>query len=157
MEIKSEKIKTWFWIIFIAVPLFTGFMEYKPSDNEYDERKHQVIDTRDVECGPEGLVSCEQAVVWKDLKSGNIFHLSDFKNYRRYEAFRIAILSFLYGIIACIFHVWFEVRYGIKNLDLICFGDVVREKLYKKQIFNEALKHALFVNGFIAVMWFIVI
>ena len=157
MEISSEKIKKWFWIIFIAVPIFTGFMEYQPAKNEYDERKHQVIDTRDVACGPEGLVSCEQAQAWKELKSGKIFNLSDFNSHRRYDAFRIAILSFLYGLIACIFHVWFEVRYGIKNIDVICFGDVEREKLYRKQIFNQALKHALLSNGFVAVMWFILI
>ena len=157
MKINSEKIKTWFWIIFIAIPLLTGFLRYEPAKNEYDERKHEVIQSQDVECGPEGLVSCEQVEMWKDLKSGKIFRQSQFKNHRRLEALRIASLSFLYGLIACIFHVWYEVRYGIKNIDEICFGDVEREKLYKKQVSSEALKYSLFLNGFIAVLWYIVL
>jgi len=157
MEINNEKLRTWFWIVFIAIPIFTGFLRYEPDANEYDDRRHQAIETKDVECGPEGLISCERVDVWRDLKSGKIFQLSQFKNHRRLEAFRIATLSFLYGIIACIFHVWYEVRYGIKNIDQICFGDIEREKLYRKQKFNEALKYALSLNGFIAVMWYLVL
>jgi len=157
MELKSEKIKTWFWILFIAIPIFTGFLRYEPDQNEYDERKHQVVETQDVECGPEGLNSCERVEVWKDLKSGKIFQLSQFKNHRRLEAFRIAVLSFLYGLIACIFHVWYEVRYGIKDIDQVCFGDIEREKLYRKQKFCESLKYALSLNGFIAVICFLVL
>lgn len=157
MEISSDKIKTWFWVIFIAIPLITGFLRFEPDVNEYDDRRHQVIETQDVECGSLGLVNCEQVDVWKDLKSGKIFNRSQFKNHRRIEAFRIACLSFLYGLIACIFHAWHELRYGIKNINEICFGDIEREKLYRKQILNEALKTSLFLNGFIAVMFYILL
>jgi hypothetical protein len=157
MEISREKIKTWFWVIFIAIPLFTGFLRYEPDENEFDDRRHQVVETQDVECGTEGLNSCEQVNVWKDLKSGKIFHSSQFKNHRRLEAFRIACLSFLYGLIACIFHAWYKIRYDIKNINEICFGDIEREKLYRKQIFNDAIKNALTTNGFLAVMIYIIL
>ena len=157
MEISSDKIKTWFWVIFICIPIFTGFLGYENAENEYDSRKHIALESHAVECGPDGLVSCDRVDVWKDLKSGKIFHLSEFKTHRRYEAFRIACLSFLYGLFGCIFYVFYEVRYGIKNIDEICFGDIEREKLYRKQILNEALKTSLSLNGFIAVMFYILL
>jgi hypothetical protein len=157
MEINHEKLRTWFWIIFICIPIFTGFLGYENAENEYDSRKHIALGSHSVECGPEGLVSCERVDVWKDLKSGKIFHLSEFKTHRRYQAFRIACLSFFYGLIGCIFYVFYEVRYGIKNIDVICFGDIEREKLYRTQIFNQALKHALIFNGSVAVFWFLMI
>lgn len=157
MEISSDKIKTWFWVIFICIPIFTGFLGYENAENEYDSRKHIALESHAVECGPDGLVSCDRVDVWKDLKSGKIFHLSEFKTHRRYESFRIACLSFLYGLFGCIFYVFYEVRYGIKNIDEICFGDIEREKLYRKQILNEALKTSLSLNGFIAVMFYILL
>ena len=114
MSNKGEKIKTWFWIIFITIPLITGFLNYEKSSNEFNDRKHEVIELQDVECGPEGLVSCEKVTTWKDIKSGRIFHDYQFKNHRLAEAMRISILSFLYGLIACFCHAWHSKNYGIK-------------------------------------------
>lgn len=111
----------------------------------------------DVECGPNGLNSCEVVDKWQDDETGKIYHLSEFKTHRRHQALRIAALSFLYGLIACWFHVWYEVRYEIKNIDNICFGDIEREKLYRKQIFNQELRKALIYNGIISAMWYVVI
>jgi len=153
----SEKLKNWFWAIFIAIPLFTGFLRYDFLPQEYDDGKHTIIESHSEECGTEGMISCEVADTWKDIKTGKIFHRSEFKSHRRSQAFKIASLSFLYGLIACFFYVWYEVRYGIKDIDAVCFGDIEREKLYKKQIFNKELKYAIFCNGFISLLWYIVI
>jgi hypothetical protein len=153
----SEKLKNWFWAIFLAIPLFTGFLQYDFLPQEYDGSKHTIIESHSEACGTEGMISCEVADTWKDIKTGKIFHRSEFKSHRRYQAFKIASLSFLYGLIACFFYVWHEIRYGIKNIDAICFGHIEREKLYKKEIFNKKLKHALFCNGFISLLWFIMI
>ena len=152
-----EKIKNIFWLIFILIPLFTGFLQYESAQNEYDERIHTALSSHDVECGTEGLNSCDVVDKWQDNKTGKIYYLSEFKTHRRHQAFRIACLSFLYGLIACAFYVWYEVRYGIKNIDDFCLGDSEREKLFRKQIINEKTKEALFTNAFIAVIWFIVI
>lgn len=112
MHNKQDRIKTIFWCAFVALPLFTGFLQYDWLPEEYDERRHDLIKSHSVECGMEGMQSCDVPDVWEDRKSGKVYHATDFKNHNRVESFRLAILSFLYGLIACLFHVWDRKKSG---------------------------------------------
>lgn len=138
MEITRNQMRSVFWLIYICLPLFTGFLSYNWLSQEYDERNHILLSSHSVECGPNGLNSCDSPDSWKDRNTGKIYHSSEFKAHRRSESIRIAILTFLYGLIGCAFYAW-------------------DEKKGSSRSFKELFKEALFVNSFLAIIIVIVL
>ncbi len=138
MQFKQSHIRKVFWTLFIGLPIFFGFLSYNWLPQEYDERNHILIESQSVECGPEGLNSCESPRVWRDRKTGKIFHANDFASHRRTEAFRISLLSFLYGLVACLFYAW-------------------DENVRDSKVFKEAIKYALSLNALLSLAIFILI
>ncbi len=111
------KAKSLFWLIYIGLPLFSGFLSYNWLPQEYDERQHILIESHSVDCGMNGMNSCEVPDVWRDKDSGQVYNASQFSEHRRYESIRISILSFLYGLIGCLFFAWDASR--SKNMTFI--------------------------------------
>ena len=131
-------IRKLFWTIFIGLPIFFGFLSYRWLPQEYDERNHILIESHSIECGPEGFNSCEEPTIWKDRKTGEVYKASDFKSHRLSESFRISVLSFIYGLVGCLFFAWDE-----------------RKSNYRD--FGESFKYALMINGIVVAFIFIVI
>jgi len=137
-ESAFTKLEISFWTIYVLLPIFMGWMEYHPSPNEYNQARHELLESRSVECGPEGLQSCKEPVRWRDEDTGVVFTLAQFAEHRRSEARRVAAISFAYGLIACLF---------------FAYGRVFR----KREVFINAFKKALVVNGIVAFFFFLVI
>ena len=135
---RQDQVRKVFWMAFFALPLFTGFLSYDWLPQEYDERNHILIESHSVECGHEGLNSCDAPDVWKDRKTGRVYRESDFISHHRSESIRVAVLSFLYGLIACIFHAW-------------------DKKKAKAESFVVMFREALVINAIVSVVIFIVI
>jgi hypothetical protein len=104
-----------------------GWLAYQPLSNEYDEKKHKLLESHFEECGPEGLKGCEIPDKWRDEETGKIYTAGQFTEHHHSEARRIGIAAFAYGLIACLF---------------FAYGCVVqgREK------FPEGFKKAVVVN-----------
>lgn len=161
-ESKLEKIKAAFWVIYILIPIFTGWMTYQYLPNEYDERKHELLESHHVECGTEGMQSCVVPDKWRNKISGKIYTSSQFASHRRAEAERIAIITFAYGLIGCLFAAyWSVVRHRISMIKLMqkLGKEYVQHDFYQqtRKIFFGALKTAFIVDFFISlfVYWMI--
>lgn len=98
-----KKIEVVFWIVYILMPIFSGWMVYRPLPNEYDEKKHELLDSHHDECGLGGLQSCEVPDKWRDEETGKIYVLEQFTEHHRSEGRRIAITTFAYGLVGCTF------------------------------------------------------
>jgi len=90
MHFRMERIKTIFWCAFVALPLFTGFLQKDWLPEQYDERRHDLIESHSIACGTEGMLSCEVADVWEDRKTGKVYRAADLKDHNRAESFRLA-------------------------------------------------------------------
>lgn len=161
-ESKLKKISNVFWAVYILIPIFSGFMMYRYSPNEYDERKHELLESHSVECGTEGMQSCEVPDKWRNVTTGKIYTSNQFVAHRRAEARRIAITTFAYGLIGCLFSAYGRVvRYRISmNRLMRSEGKEYVEQDFRHHIRREfigALKAALCMDIFISlfVYWMI--
>lgn len=159
---KFEKIKAAFWVIYILIPIFTGWMTYQYLPNEYDERKHELLESHSIECGTEGMQSCEVPDKWRNKITGKIYTSSQFSAHRRAEAERIAIIAFAYGLIGCLFSAYGSVvRHRISMIRLMQeIGKEYVEQDFHHQMrkmFFDSFKTALVVDFFISlfVYWMI--
>ena len=103
-ESTLDKVNTWFWVFYILVAIFSGFMNYQYLPNEsYDESKHELLESHFESCGTENMQSCEVFDKWRDDATGKIYTFNQFPAHRRSEAGRISITVFAYGLIWCLF------------------------------------------------------
>lgn len=99
-----RKLEVAFWIVFIALPIFTGWLAYHWLPNEsYDEKEHELLLGREVGDPQEHVVRPE---MWRDKKTGEVFMPAHFSEHRAAEAKRLAATDFAYGLIGCIFYAW---------------------------------------------------
>ena len=129
------KIKPVFWIAYILLPILTGWFAYAPAENEYDPNKHELLESHFVDCGPEGLQSCEVPEIWRDERTGETYASSQFADHHRSESTRIATTFFAYGLIGCLF---------------FAVDDVVT----KRKKFIKAFQKALVVNAAITAFFY---
>ena len=161
-ESKFEKIQAAFWVIYILIPIFTGWMMYQSHPNEYDERKHELLESHAEACGTEGVLSCDVPDRWRDEITGKIYTSSQFSAHKRAEAERIAIIAFAYGLIGCLFSAYGSVvRHRISMIRLMQeIGKEYVEQDFHHQMrkmFFDSFKTALVVDFFISlfVYWMI--
>ena len=159
---KFKKIKATFWVIYILIPLFTGWMTYQYLPNEYDEQKHDLLASHSVECGTDGMQSCEVPDKWRNKITGKIYTSSQFATHRRAEAEHIAIITFACGLIGCLFSAYGSVvRHRISMIKLIqeIGEEYVQQDFHQqmRKMFFGTLKTALVVDFFISlfVYWMI--
>lgn len=159
---RFEKIKAVFWVVYILIPIFTGWMTYQYLPNEYDERKHELLESHFVECGTEGMQSCEVPDKWRNINTGKIYTSSQFTSHRRAEAKRIAFITFAYGLIGCVFSAYVSVvRHRLSMIRPM--QEIGKEYVQQnfnhqmRKMFFESLKSALVVDFFISlfVYWMI--
>ncbi len=108
-ESTLTKLEPVFWVAYILLPIFTGWLAYQPLPNEYDESKHELLESHSEECGPEGLRSCEVPDKWRDEETGKVYTSGQFTEHHRSEGRRIGITVFAYGLIACLFFAYSRV------------------------------------------------
>jgi len=132
-ESTFSKIEGVFWVAYILLPIFTGWLAIQPLPNEYDESKHELLKSHAVECGPEGLLSCEAPDVWRDKETGKIYTSEQFTEYHRHEGTRIGITAFSYGLIGCLF---------------FAYGRVVK----KRESFLKGFDRAVLINVIVSLL-----
>jgi hypothetical protein len=125
--------------------MVTGFMNYNWLPNEsYDDKKHISVDYSMYEVSngvtPSNDVRVEQ--VWKSKLTGEIFTRQDFVDYRFKEALRLAIIAFLYGLIACIFYSYKEVHAGLAR----GYADGIVPKTRVIKSFLDWFKASMIIN-----------
>jgi hypothetical protein len=102
-ESTFKKLEPVFWLAYILLPIFTGWLAVQQHPNEYDEEKHELLESDFEECGPEGLASCEIPQKWRDKETGKVYTSGQFTEHHRREGMRIGITAFGYGLIGCLF------------------------------------------------------
>jgi hypothetical protein len=91
------RVQEIFWAAFIILPIVTGILSYRWLPNEsYDQRKHVLLQS---ETDDEG----ERAMVWRSKTTGSVYTRAQFASHAREEARRIALRSFAYGLLGCLF------------------------------------------------------
>ncbi len=95
-----------FWVVFILIPLFTGFLHYRCLPNEhFDKEQHELLMSHE-ECDDVGRCY-DHADEWRDKKTGEVFFAVDFEGHRRDEIVRITTIAFAYGLIGCFAFAYF--------------------------------------------------
>ena len=126
-----------FWIAFIVIPLFTGFLAYHWLPNESPILSSgEVIPPNEIissheECRDDnscGIV----ADIWRDTKTNKVYTHDDFKEHRNSEKVRMALVWFCYGLIGCFFYA------GVKY--------------YKNKTFFEYFSRAVLITFVVALL-----
>lgn len=92
-----------FWAAYFVLPIYTGWLVYKPSLHEYDETRDVLLDSHPVGCGTESFVICDFPDKWRDGATGQIYTSGMFLKHHRSESWRISLTAFAYGLIGCLF------------------------------------------------------
>jgi hypothetical protein len=129
------RIQAGFWLAYILLPLFTGWLAYDWLPNEsFDQHEHVSLASREHE-DRNGRVT-EIVTVWQNKQSGGTYSQASFADHRRSEAQRMAAIWFAYGLVGCFF-------YGFARV------------ISKQMSFYEAFGKAVLVNLAIALFtWF---
>ena len=126
-----KKIEVVFWVIYVLFPIFTDLFVYQPLPDEYNETKHELLESHFEEVGPEGLNSAEVPDAWRDRQSGRVFTADMFVDYRRSQA-RFRGIKFLgYSVIGCL---------------AFAYGRFIREKSGFISAFKKALAVAIAIS-----------
>ena len=89
------------WIGYVALPFFTGWLDYRPMPNElFDENRHEVIESHAIH-GPNYMGIEGIADKWRDPATGQVYSAESFAEHRRTEALRLGVAWFAYGVIGC--------------------------------------------------------
>ncbi len=161
-ESRLDKINTAFWVIYILVAIFSGIMQYRYEPHEgYDAKTDELLKSHYEECGTEGMDSCEVPDLWRDKTTGKIYTPDDFLTHRRAEAWRIAPITFAYGLIGCLFAAYRKAVlhriWTIESMQLL--GEEYVQQDFRDQMrkkFFDTLKGALIVDLFISFVVFLV-
>lgn len=112
-ESMFKKLEPVFWLAYLLLPIFTGWLAYQYLPNEYyDKKRHELLESHFEECGTQGLESCEIPDKWRDDETGKIFTAGQFTEHQHSEARRIGIATFAYGLIGCLFFAYGRVIQG---------------------------------------------
>jgi hypothetical protein len=137
-RISFQKFEVLFWLVFLLLPAFTGWLDYQPLPNEhYDPQQHQLLSFHVREGWPNGLGSYKVPETWRDEKSGEQYSAQLFVEHHKREARRLGITCFAYGLFGCAF-------FG--------YSRVVR----KKNTFLKAFRSALMVDFIVSMLAFVI-
>lgn len=129
-----RKIEVGFWIVFVALPIFTGLLAYRWLPNEsFDEKRHELLSGREV--GDRWQEHGVRPEMWRDMKTREVFMPVQFAKHRAAEAKRIAATWFAYGLVGCFFYAWTRIQ-------------------QKKERFYKAFRRAVALNLAIAIYMF---
>ena len=104
-ESAFRRVQTVFWVLYLILPIFTGWLAYKwLPDEAFDEKDHLAISTYEIESRDGGTT--EVVAVWQNKKSGKTFSTNPFPEHRESEAKRLAMVWLGYGLIGCLFFAW---------------------------------------------------
>ena len=93
-----------FWLVFLCVPVFTGWLDYQSLPDEvYDPTRHELLKSHMKEAWPEGMGTYRVPDSWRDKATGTIYSVDSFSAHRQSEARRLGINCFGYGLIGCAF------------------------------------------------------
>ena len=104
-ETLSRNGESAFWIVYVLVPMLTGFLAYSWLPHEsFDPGADRAIASHEVTYEEnEQDKTATVYDVWQDRKTGVIYTLKEFEEHRRGEAPRMAYRWFMYGLIGCCF------------------------------------------------------
>jgi len=116
------KYEKYFWWFFILLPFVAGLIRYNwLSVEPYVSRTQQTVSSRILETTTNGGVS--EAPVLRKLKGQEVSaNKEDFIHVRYLEVFQFAVLSFLYGLIGCVFYSYGQVIKGTAPNFITAFG-----------------------------------
>lgn len=104
----SERVQKAFWIVFIILPFVTGIFHYSFLPNEYyDQKIHDLLASHQV-CNDDNGKCGDLYDAWKRKDTGEIFTRDQFEEHRWQEAYRVAPLVFIYGMIGCFAFAYFN-------------------------------------------------
>jgi hypothetical protein len=130
-----QKLQIVFWVVYIALPIFTGWFAYDWLPNEsFDEQRHVLLEAHEV--SNRWTDYGEIPDMWRDIATGITYTPSTFAKHRNSEAKRIAVTWFAYGILGCFFFAY------------VCTAE-------KRYSFYEAFGKAALVNLALATYAFI--
>jgi hypothetical protein len=91
-----------FWLVFICVPVFTGWLDYQSLPDEvYDPARHELLKSHMKEAWPDGMGTYRVPDSWRDKATSTIYSAGSFSAHRQSEAKRLGINCFGYGLIGC--------------------------------------------------------
>jgi len=100
----SPRVVILLFAVYVLLPLFTGFLFYQPDVDEiYDESRHELLDEAPVPADDEGHPEWMRPLEWKNRATGEVFTPESFIDHHRHEAFRMGLISFFYGLLACVY------------------------------------------------------
>jgi hypothetical protein len=123
-ETLSRNTESLFWIPYVIVPIFAGFLAYHSVDNElYSPERHLLIASHEISDEYRSATVYDE---WKDKRTARIYTPTDFIEHRQSEALRMTYTWFLYGLIGCGFYSIQRSRFaGQKVIPSFCRAVIV--------------------------------
>jgi hypothetical protein len=132
-----RRLERSFWMLFIALPIFTGWLSYDLLPNEAFDKQHHIAISSHIVCHGAEDQECGDAVdIWKDARTGKTYTRAQFAHHEQTEHFRMLYTNFGYGLIGC-----------------LAFG-VFRETK-NRGIFFSAFGKAVLVNAGICLIFYL--
>jgi len=130
-----QNLRVAFWVVYIVLPIFTGWLAYDWLPNEsFDEKRHDLLAAHEV--GDRWGDYGERPDIWRHKSTGDIYTPASFAVHRNSEARRLAATWFVYGLIGCFFFAYIRVA-------------------KKQSSFFEAFGKAVLLNLAVAIYTFI--
>ena len=119
-----QKYEAGFWVVFILLFLFSGIMDYNylPNEDPYGFNI-EILQGHTFEADEYGTTGAV-ADVWRNTRTGETFTAKDFAIHNGEEAIRIALISFLYGLLGCVAFVYCRVLSDSWKLKTAILGAV---------------------------------
>ena len=102
-DLKSKRpwIYIAFWIAFLISPLIFGLLEYRwLRDESFDPKRHELISGVDV--GTRYEEKGVRPMLWRSKETLEVFSPGDFAEHRTTERYRLTVVWFGYGLLACL-------------------------------------------------------
>lgn len=100
----NQRIRTLFWVCFIAFPILLGSFSYPWGTNEsFDPKKHILLVEKQVLAPNEDIVAVPD--VWRDRQTGQTYRVDDYSGKRRWQAFWNALMLAILTIAGTCFHI----------------------------------------------------
>jgi hypothetical protein len=138
-RVSFEKFEVLFWLVYLLLPTFTGWLDYKPPPNEhYDPQQHELLSFHIREGWPNGLGSYEVPETWRDQKSGQKYSVELCSEHHQSEARRLGITRFVNELLGCAF---------------FAYGRVVK----KNNTFLKGFRRAVMVDFAVSILAFLIV
>jgi len=100
----NQRIRTLFWVCFIAFPVLSGSFSYPWGTNEsFDPKKHILLAEKQVLAPNEDILAVPD--VWRDRQTGQTYRGDDYSGKRRWQAFWNALMLAILTIAGTCFHI----------------------------------------------------